>query len=245
MHHNWTIIQLKDIDSTNNYARLLIEDKKLDTETVIFANHQSHGRGQQENKWASEPGKNLTATVVLFPNYLKAEKQFYLSIAVSLAITELLKSEKIDSEIKWPNDIHAGGKKIAGILIENSVINDILLYSIIGIGLNVNQQIFNDLPGATSMKNLTGTEFDLNRLPDRLLLCLEKQIEKLKKNKFQDLKREYIRKLYKFEKEGRFSSNSQIFTGKIVDVDENGCLIVLKDDGTKQGFMFKEVRYLD
>lgn len=165
MHYHWPIINLKRVDSTNDYAHMLINNNELMDETVIYANFQKHGRGQENNTWESEAWKNLTFTLVLFSKYLKAEQQFYLAHAVSLAIVDFLQSHKIDANIKWPNDILAGNKKIAGILIENSVLNDNLLYSLVGIGLNVNQQYFGStLLNVQSMKNLTLNEYDLNEL---------------------------------------------------------------------------------
>jgi BirA family biotin operon repressor/biotin-[acetyl-CoA-carboxylase] ligase len=246
MQQPWPVINLKQVDSTNNYARMLIENNELADETVINALFQQKGRGQQHNSWESEPGKNLTFTLVLFTKYLKAEKQFFLSQAVSLAITNFLKSQEIKAQIKWPNDTYAGDSKIAGILIENSVLNESLIYSLTGIGLNVNQQLFGPkLTNVQSMKNLTSRDYDLNELLNQLLLCLDKQIERLKRNEFLQLKNDYLPQLYKFEKRDQFSANGTTFFGKIIDVDESGQLVILNDKGKKLEFMFKEVQFVD
>jgi len=246
MQHNWPIINLKRVDSTNNYARLLIDNNELTDEKVINANFQQQGRGQQNNSWVSDSGKNLTFTLVLFTKYLKTENQFYLAQAISIGIVNFLKLHKIIARIKWPNDIYSGEKKIAGILIENSVLNDTLIYSLIGIGLNVNQQSFgNNLPNAQSMKGISFKEFDLCKLLNQLLSKLDKQIKRLIKNEFTELKKDYLKLLFKFEKRSQFSANGKLFYGKIIDVDESGQLIILTDKGKKLEFLFKEVQFVD
>jgi BirA family transcriptional regulator, biotin operon repressor / biotin---[acetyl-CoA-carboxylase] ligase len=245
MQHNWPIISLKRVDSTNNYARLLIDNNELTDETVICTAFQQQGRGQQNNSWESEAGKNLTFTLVLFTKYLKAEKQFYLAQTISIGIVNFLKSHKIDAQIKWPNDIYEGERKIAGILIENSILNDTLIYSLVGIGLNVNQQNFSsNLSNVQSMKNVTLKEYDLNELLNQLLIKLKIQVERLRKNEYVRLKNDYIRLLYKFDRISQFSVNGKIFSGKIIDVEENGQLLILTDKGKKLGFMFKEVQFV-
>lgn len=244
MHQHWPVVNLKRVDSTNNYARSLIENNELTEETVINAAYQQKGKGQQDNSWESEAGKNLTFTLVLFTNYLKADKQFYLAQAVSLGIVNFLKSQKIDALIKWPNDIYTGEKKIAGILIENSILNNTILNSLIGVGLNVNQQQFSsDLQNAQSMKNLTSKDYLLSELLNQLLLCLEKQIDRIKEHEFVHIKNEYLEQLYKFEQRNQFSAKGKMFFGKIIDVEEDGQLVILTDNRRKHRFMFKEVQF--
>jgi BirA family transcriptional regulator, biotin operon repressor / biotin---[acetyl-CoA-carboxylase] ligase len=246
MQHHWPIINLKQVDSTNNYARQLIEKHELTRETVINTQFQLKGKGQQDNSWESERGKNLTFSLVLFTPCLKADKQFFLAQAVSLAISDFLKLHSINSKIKWPNDIYSGNKKIAGILIENAVLNDSITHSIIGIGVNVNQQLFgNKLLNVQSMKNITSLNYSLKGLLDQLLVCIEKQVNRIKNKNFTDVKKDYTGKLYRFEKESRFSAKGETFSGKIVEVDESGRLCILNDKGKKLSFMFKEVQFLD
>jgi BirA family transcriptional regulator, biotin operon repressor / biotin---[acetyl-CoA-carboxylase] ligase len=245
MPRKWPIISLKKVDSTNNYARLLIEKNELTDETVITASNQHKGRGLQHNSWESEAGKNLTLTLVLFNRYLKAEKQFYLAQAVTLGLVDFFQSQKINVQIKWPNDMYAGEKKIAGILIENLILNDTLVNSLIGIGVNVNQQSFSSiLQNAQSMKNLTNIDYDLNELLNKLLGYLDNQIERLKRKEFFILKKEYLERLYRFEKRSQFLAKGKTFYGKIIDVDENGKLVILTDKGERLVFMFKEVQFI-
>jgi len=244
MQHHWHIIQLDEVDSTNNYARLLFDKNKLKEETVVNAFFQNKGRGQQNNSWISERGKNLTFTLILFTRYLKAEKQFYLSMAVSLGIIDFLKSKNIDAKIKWPNDIYTGKGKIAGILVENSILHEDLLNSFVGIGLNVNQEKFQDI-NAQSMKTVTSVNYDLEETLNRLLEFLNFQIQRLKENQFNLIKTEYLRNLTGFKEKRKFSAESRIFYGKIMDVEENGQLVIKNAEGKKLKFMFKEVTLID
>ncbi len=245
MQQPWPIINLQTVDSTNSYAHYLLSRNVLKEETVINAYCQESGRGQAENKWESEAGKNLTFTLALFPGYLHVENQFYLLQAVSLAIIDFLESHEIVSKIKWPNDILVSDSKIGGILIENSIMNSSLAYSLIGIGLNVNQKKFSNFTfKAQSMKNLTFIEYNLNELLNQLLICLKKQVDRLREKHFVSIKKDYIEKLYKFGQKSPFSSGGDIFFGKITDVNESGQLVIITDEGKVQGFMFKEVEFI-
>jgi BirA family biotin operon repressor/biotin-[acetyl-CoA-carboxylase] ligase len=245
MKQPWPIISLNSVTSTNNYASAQLSENKIIEETVITALKQEHGRGQQDSIWESEPGKNLTFSLILFTNFLDVKNQFYLSQAISMAIIDFLKLHKIYAKIKWPNDIFVGENKIAGILIENSIIDNTLMHSIVGIGLNVNQEKFsNYIPNAVSMKSLLGKEFVLQEVLNNLLECVNNWIEYLKTNNFNDLKKDYIDNLYRFGELKKFSSNAGDFFGKIIDVEKTGELVILADDGRKLKFMFKEIQFL-
>ena len=137
-HH---IIVQDELESTNNYAKQLVSDK-VEEGTVVLAQFQSKGRGQQGNYWESETGKNLLFSLILYPDFLEAEFQFSLSMLVSLAIVSVLDEETDEVQIKWPNDIYVGKLKIAGILIENTIKGSKLGSTIVGVGLNLNQEMF-------------------------------------------------------------------------------------------------------
>ncbi|HYQ56854.1 MAG TPA: biotin--[acetyl-CoA-carboxylase] ligase, partial [Draconibacterium sp.] len=124
------IILLSEVDSTNNYAKQLVAEK-AHSGTVVLAQYQKNGRGQVGNFWESEAGKNLLFSLILYPAFLDAGKQFYISKVVSLALVEVLNECIIDVKIKWPNDIYVGDKKIAGILIENTMKGNKLESSVI------------------------------------------------------------------------------------------------------------------
>lgn len=241
----WPVINLQSVDSTNNYAQNLLSKNELNKEVVINAHCQEQGRGQGENTWVSEAGKNLTFTLVIFPDYLPAEKQFYLLQSISSAIVDFLALYKINAKIKWPNDIYVSDSKIAGILIENSIMGASLVYSLIGIGLNVNQEKFGSFTHkAQSMKNLIFTEYKLEKLLNRLLLCLKERIDSLKEKQFVKIKKEYIERLYKFNERSLFFANGNRFYGKITDVEEGGNLIIMTDNGDMLSFVFKELEFV-
>jgi len=245
MKYNWPIIKLNEVDSTNIYANSLIADNKLNSETVISAYYQNHGRGQAGNTWESEAGQNLTFSIVLFSKFIPVEKQFALTEVTSLALCSFLGKHKITTKIKWPNDIYVGEKKIAGILIENSIMGNTISHSCIGVGLNVNQSVFSDyLPKATSMKLLTHKEYNLTELLNDLLISFQERLNQLKANEYDNLREAYESNLFHFNAWHLYKFGDKTFKGKIIDIKETGELVILSDDGKTSSFMFKEIVFL-
>ena len=166
------ILHFDEINSTNVYLYDKMAEKQDISDMVVVASHQTAGRGMGKNQWESEAGKNLLFSIALNVNYLEAENQFKISQAVSVAIVETL-SQFIDNQrlfIKWPNDIYFGDKKLAGMLIQNTIEGRMMGISIIGIGLNVNQIEFSkDIPNPISMKQISGNDFDLENLLNLLI----------------------------------------------------------------------------
>lgn len=161
MESKTDIIWLERVDSTNDEARRHISE--IDNLSVVSALEQTKGRGQQGNRWSSQPGENLTFSLVVKDFRIKANEQSAISQTTALSLVELLSRHEIKARIKWPNDIYAGDEKICGILIENSLKGSEIDWSIIGIGLNVNQTAFSeDLPNPTSMKLCTGNSNPYN-----------------------------------------------------------------------------------
>ena len=155
------IIWLERVDSTNDEARRHISE--IDNLSVVSALEQTKGRGQRGNRWSSQPGENLTFSLVVKDFRIKANEQSAISQATALSLVDLLSRHEIKARIKWPNDIYTGDEKICGILIENSLKGSEIDWSIIGIGLNVNQTAFpEDLPNPTSMKLCTGNSNPYN-----------------------------------------------------------------------------------
>jgi BirA family biotin operon repressor/biotin-[acetyl-CoA-carboxylase] ligase len=246
MNHNWPIIELNSVDSTNNYANMLLAKNEVDREMVVTANCQTKGRGQHENVWMSDEGVNVLLSLVLFTNYLKVNQQFYLSIAVSLGIADFLNSKSIDAQVKWPNDIYVGSCKIAGILIEHSVMGQNLMHSVVGIGLNLNQ-IYESTEHfkATSVKQILGVGSDLKDSTNVLLFFINKRIAELKRLKLHELMAEYYLKLYKFKVASHFSSDFGEFYGTIEKVLPTGELVIMAGNGIEHTFLFKEVKFID
>src|ERR1035437_6675835 len=149
-------IEIEKTDSTNSYLSKLLGEKTLFEGTVVITNRQEMGRGQRGTTWESEPNKNLTLSILLHPTFLRPDEQFQLNKAISLGVAGFVVGVlqvDVDVKIKWPNDIYIRNKKVAGILIENSVSGNNLQHSIIGIGINVNQEKFSaKLPNPTSFR---------------------------------------------------------------------------------------------
>ncbi len=245
MLQNWPVIWLNEVDSTNNYANLLLTENKINSETVISAYSQIKGRGQKGNFWDSEPKLNLTFTLILFSKFLPVQQQFSLSQSVSLAIKDTLSIFDIVSKVKWPNDILVNDKKIAGILIENAIMGSDFSHSFIGIGLNVNQENFSDyLPKALSMKNVSGLVYHTKEVLNVLLDKLYTRIEQIKQNDFKNLKKEYLLNLYQLNEWHEYKTKDKLLQGKIVDIGENGELAILSDNNEINLYMFKEIEFL-
>jgi BirA family biotin operon repressor/biotin-[acetyl-CoA-carboxylase] ligase len=245
MQHFWPVIKLNEVDSTNNYANALLAAAPSLEEKVIYAQYQLKGRGQAGNSWEADAGKNLTFSLLLYPRHLKAYEQFYLLEAVSLAIIDFLKENKISACIKWPNDILADGQKIAGILIEHSVMGNSLYHSVIGIGLNVNQTNFKAMTyQATSMQMLLQNKFAIEELLEVLLEKLHLRINSVKNSEFDAVHEQYIKNLYLYKQWSKFKAANEIFEGKITNVLPTGELEITLTNNDKQLFLFKEIQFL-
>ena len=240
-HH----IALDTVDSTNTYSKNLISDSRPAEGTLVTAADQTAGRGQSGSSWHAEPGHNLTASYILYPTFLSADKQFFLNMAVSLAVREVC--EEItghEIRIKWPNDIYHKHKKLAGILIENTISASNLSSSVVGIGLNVNQTHFDpDLPNPTSVKLITGHEVSVDTVTSKLSSYLEKYYLQLRQLHFNFLDKGYMVHLYRYHQTASFSRNGQVFRGEITGVTKEGKLII-ESGGRELKFGMKEVEYL-
>jgi len=240
------IVHFDRVSSTNTIlSEMLSNSKPLEEGSVILADEQIQGRGQQGSFWESSPHKNITLSLLYKPEFLTIEKQFYLSIAVSLGISDFLNEVlRQDIHIKWPNDIYIGNYKIAGILIENSLMNSHLKTSIIGIGLNVNQVEFqSDAPNPCSMKGISGKDYNQSELLPLLFHHLEIHYLQLKAGKYEFLKESFMSKLYRFEEEHSYFIDQKIKKGKIIDIETSGRLVMLVDN-QKKSFDSKEIEFI-
>ncbi len=150
----------KCLESTNSDAKMNIDD--YDNLSVSAALSQEKGRGQSDHKWFATPGKNLTFTIILKPQGFAATDALFLTRITTLSLLSYLNTKGIEARIKWPNDIWVGEKKICGILIENTLDGPLVKYSLIGIGLNVNERNWPEyLPNPVSMSEITGKEYDI------------------------------------------------------------------------------------
>ena len=244
-------MHLPSVDSTNNYAKILIAKSSPIDGTVILADEQVAGRGQSGTVWLSDANKNLTFSIIYQTSFLLATEQFYLSMAVSLGIWSFINSQLLLKQstvsIKWPNDIYVNDKKIAGILIENTISGMNLKHSIIGIGLNVNQDNFPSSINATSLKLEYQNELDRNLVLNKVLASIEKYFLLLKERKFERLKSDYVENLYRYNILARFKKNEIEFEALIIDIDAIGNIILETKNGadkTEEKFGFKEISFV-
>lgn len=237
------LVYVPECHSTNTLAAELSQKTGTLEGTVVITDRQTAGRGQRGSRWETQAGKNLTFSVILKPVFLAVRDQFNLTIAVSLAVHDLV-TELLDADIKikWPNDIMVGHKKICGILIENSLSGDKIQQSIVGIGLNVNQTLFS-IDTATSLQLEKKLEFDKNEIAENLLENLEQYYLQLRECKVDELTKYYNRQLYWLGKQHFFKVHDKEMSGTIEGVDRHGRLIV-SQESERHSYDLKEISFL-
>ena len=243
-------IYLPSCHSTNDIATNYISNNKVFGGEVFVTSHQKNGRGQRGNSWYTEADKNITLSLILKPYFLNANEQFKLNIAISLGIYNFIQHFiQTGLKIKWPNDIYIKNKKLGGILIENFLKKHSIEHSVIGIGLNINQEEFAGL-NATSLYNETKKVYILETLIENLLENIEITFLQLKNGIFEKMKQAYINVLYQYQEKNKYedlrNKQAQIFYGEILGVNPQGKLAVYKiDEGKVDYFDFKEIRFIN
>lgn len=243
------IITLSEVPSTNTYAMQLLKEKDLTEGTLVMTGNQTGGRGQHGNSWEAERGKNLTFSLVMHPVFMTANEQFYLSKITALAVlgtlTEFLPASQYDIQIKWPNDVLVQGEKIAGVLIENVVVGAHLQTSVIGVGLNVNQERFGKMPrAATSLKKLLQKDVELRFVLERFCKHFEALYLSLRQGRNALIDKQYISNLYRCNQRALYRAAGKEFAATICGVSKEGFLQV-KDEGFQVlEFNFKEIEFL-
>ncbi len=238
MIDNFQIVHLSEVDSTNNFAANLIKDGKGQNNMVIMADYQSKGKGQLGNSWLSEANQNLTFSIIKNFDRMSVSEQAKITWIASISLVDLLREYGINAKVKWPNDIIVNHKKIAGILIENHLVGSKLTWSILGIGLNVNQKNF-DFQKATSIKNEIHEEMSLMPILQKLLPLVSEKTNL----PFDILQAEYNSELYLKNEVSQFQDSDGIFEGKIHRVNDSGFLILEKSDGRLVMYGQKELIY--
>ncbi|MFT6879397.1 MAG: BirA family biotin operon repressor/biotin-[acetyl-CoA-carboxylase] ligase [Arcticibacterium sp.] len=236
-------VYLPTCHSTNDWAAQIIQKEEPLEGTIVITDNQTRGKGQRGNEWRVEAKKNLTFTLILKPTFLPITQQFNLNLAISLAVIETL-SPYLGEElkIKWPNDILYKDKKLGGILVESLISGKTMNYSLLGIGLNINQQQF-EFPMATSLSTESkGDLFNLSALLEHFCGFMENNYLRLKNGQERELKKEYLRVLFGKGMWREFKKGGKIFKGKIMDVSPKGLLMMETELGLKQ-FDTKEFEY--
>jgi BirA family biotin operon repressor/biotin-[acetyl-CoA-carboxylase] ligase len=239
------LLRFDSIQSTNTKASMLIRNEDVPEGTVVYTGFQTAGKGQAGNTWESEQGKNLLLSIILYPESVSPENQFIISMTISLGISDFIDKYHPGCRIKWPNDIYLNDKKIAGILIENSISGSFIKSSVAGIGLNINQENFPSyIPNAGSLKQVTGKEFDLEVLLKELLSALDNRYKLMLYGDRENIRREYISKLYRLNEWSKYRSAGSVFKGRIITISNEGLLIIENPEGSQMKFSFKELDYL-
>jgi BirA family biotin operon repressor/biotin-[acetyl-CoA-carboxylase] ligase len=240
------LLHFDSLPSTNAYAQEIVSKSRPSEGTVVLTDHQTEGRGQIGSIWQSKPGQNLTFSIILYPKFLPVQRQFALSQAISLAIRDFLAQKTTKTvSVKWPNDIYIGTKKVCGILIQNTLSGKKIQSSIIGIGLNINQDQFADSFGNASSLHLeTGIQFDLQGSLSGLIRSIESYYFQLKSGQLPKIQASYLQHLYLFQQPATFRKpGAQPFKAKIVDINPLGQL-GLESQGKRLFYNIKEIQLI-
>ncbi len=219
------MIKLDAIDSTNSYLKKLLLKENINDFTVVVSKHQTNGRGRNGNLWANKPSLNLAFSVYKRFNNFSVNEKFMLNILSSISVYEVLKKYKLNNlTIKWPNDIMTENKKIAGILIENSVRGNKINHSVIGIGININQSQFLDLPNATSVFLESGKKHSVEKIAVELKDAIQKNFTDFEIRET-ELIEFYNSVLFKRNVTTDFTTvNAKKIQGTIIGVNKEGTL---------------------
>lgn len=238
------IVYLPTCHSTNDIASEKIQNGEGIDGTIVITDHQTSGRGQRGNTWEALKAQNITMSLILKPSFLRPSEQFDLNMAVSTGIYQFFKANGTEGiSIKWPNDIYINDKKAGGILIESTISGNNLNYSVIGIGLNINQNSFSN-PRATSLTVETGSaEMPLDALVEQLCFYLETAYLSLKNGHKEEIKKKYLEIMFRAGRLSRFRDENGTFLGTIRGVDPVGKLIV-EGEITEKSYDIKEIEYL-
>ncbi len=242
------LIYLKEVGSTNGFLINEVYKKRIvDEGVVVVTESQTSGQGYANNFWESEPGMNLTFSVLLRPVFIKANQQFLLNKSISLGVMDYIKSviPAHNVTIKWPNDIYINDGKVAGILINNLIAGDNFLHSVAGIGININQIKFrNESHNPVSLKQFVHADLDLGENLRNALSFLNFRYEKLANGYFTEIDAHYKASLYRINTKALYKIEDTIFEARITGVSIFGRLQLLKSDGKRLECDLKEIEYI-
>lgn len=232
---------LPEVDSTNNYIAKLISEGKAPHGTVILAEKQTAGRGQRGNVWQTSAKNQFTGSFYLVTAFLSVRHASYLNKALTLAVAKSISAISSENvKIKWPNDILVNDLKLGGILIEGNIKNQVLEHVIFGLGLNLEQET--DLPSSTSLEKL-GISMKPFELLTFLLPRLQEEFERCRNGLFNEIQREYLEYLWRLNEAQLIQhADGSSFSGKIVDVNEEGSVVIDTESGLRE-FGLQEVKF--
>ena len=237
------------IGSTNTYLRELGGGNPAYDYEVAVADFQTAGRGQKGNTWESEQGKNLLFSILAHPKNIKVREQFYISEAIALAVSDSVMAAlgpqfAHEVSVKWSNDVYWKEFKMAGILIENTLQGDRILDTVVGVGLDVNQEVFlSDAPNPISLKNITGRDYDRDALLSDIVERFKGYME-LQADKRSDVDKLYRNRLFRREGYHRFRDAQGEFEACIEGIRPDGCLMLQTTSGEHRVYEFKQVQFI-
>ena len=237
-------LKFDEISSTNSWLMERLSVQNFPEGTVVYAKSQSNGKGQRGGSWTAEALSSLTFSLLLKPSFLPISKAYDLSICIALAIHDCLNELRPGFSIKWPNDIYFEDKKVAGILIENQLNKSSYQNAVVGIGLNVNQNSFVNLPNAISLKQILGLQFPVEKVLERLCETIEARYLQLRAGNYEKLKETYLNSMYRYNEGHRFRTQNKEFFATIKDVLRSGRLVLELQNGEIRDFDIKEIEFL-
>jgi len=231
-------------DSTNNYAMQKVRAGLAKHGAAVFALEQTKGKGQRGKSWQTGKGKNIALSVMLKADRIKLSGQFHLSIIVALACYDFIKKYAGDeTKIKWPNDLYWCDRKAGGILIENSFRGKTWVWSVVGIGININQAKFaSKLKNPVSLKQVTGKDYDIIELANELHALVFEKINAAKSKSFKKLLEEYNACLYKQNEKVKLKYKGKTMQALIKEVNQKGQLVIFSEK--KEVFDFGEIEWI-
>lgn len=237
-------IHLDEVDSTNSYLRQLKSEQDARI-TVVTAEFQSAGKGQGENVWESNPGENLLFSVLIHPQDLDAKRQFLLSQAMALAVRDALRVYIGDIEVKWPNDIYWHNHKLGGILIECNLSGSKVRDCIVGVGIDVNQEHFENLTkNPISIYQITHRHIDRQDLLHSIIEDLDHYIHMIEDHRYDEVNRDYQNSLYRRYGYHLYKDGNGEFMARFVTVEPSGRIVLKDDSGYLRTYAFKEVKFM-
>lgn len=239
------LIHISETSSTNTYMHELLEREKVPEGSCVWADFQTAGRGQIGNVWESEAGKNLTFSIVIYPNFLPANRQFLISELSAYSVKELLDKYISDITVKWPNDVYWKDRKICGMLIENDLSGQNLYASVSGIGINLNQkEFYGGAPNPVSLWQILGHEVDRETCMQEFLDIFYANYVLILEGREKELHDKYMQSLYRKEGFYWYEDANGRFEAALQGIEPTGHLLLALKDGTVRRYEFKEVKYI-
>ena len=231
-------------DSTNRLMKQYSRSNEVVSGSVFYTDYQTRGRGYADNAWESEKGKNLLFSVFFLPEHVSANRPFVISEMASLCVKFTLDRYIPDVTVKWPNDIYYRDKKISGILIENTMIQDRITQSVIGIGININQTCFrSNAPNPVSLALITEKTYDCAAVLNEFCEIFAKQSKRLNNRRFDEIHNDYLNVIYRKDGFYKYSDTNGVFDAAIRSIEPSGDIVLERTDGSISRYAFKEVMF--